>query len=79
MPLDHLVLSAPKAQFEQVVAFYLAALGPLGYTKRHEYPGIAVGLGDNDDRADFWIGAKENSTTTPCHLAFTAKGKFQVT
>jgi hypothetical protein len=75
MPLDHASVTAPKEKYEEVVAWYLKALEPLGYKKVMDFPGAAVGLGDPNP--DFWIGGKEGaSANTQLHFAFRAKGLF---
>ena len=62
--LDHIGLRTN--QFDGLLAFYRAALAPLGYTVMMEYPGTA-GLGR--DYPDFWIGADEKGGSN-IHLAF---------
>jgi hypothetical protein len=57
MPLDHLGIRVPSAQYDQIVSFYLAALAPIGYSKMHDF-GVACGLG-NGKEADFWIASLE--------------------
>lgn len=70
--LDHVGLFAPPSKFDEVIAWYTAAFAPLGYTKQHEYPGIAVGFGSAPNAAPFWI-AKREGEPSPIHLAFKAK------
>jgi hypothetical protein len=73
MPLDHASVTTSPSRYDEVVAWYVAALAPLGYTKQLDYPGVACGLGD--PKPDFWIGAKEGTAeVTQLHFAFTAKG-----
>ena len=62
--LDHIGLRT--AQFDTLLAFYKAALAPLGYTVMMEYPG-AAGIGR--DYPDFWIGADDKGGSN-IHLAF---------
>jgi hypothetical protein len=73
MTIDHTGIPAPPAKFNEVVEWYTKALVPLGYKKIHEYPGIAVGLGDS--APDFWVAAQEGAGATQ-HIAFRAKGRF---
>ncbi|KKZ64904.1 hypothetical protein EMCG_09193 [[Emmonsia] crescens] len=83
MGLSHIGICVPAARFDEVVAFYKAALAPLGY-KEHMRPAPhVVGLGVY--YPDFWItGVKadedgddardENGLKRkPIHVAFDAK------
>jgi catechol 2,3-dioxygenase-like lactoylglutathione lyase family enzyme len=72
--LDHVSFSVPPAQFDSLVAWYVAALAPLGYGKQVEYAGKAVGFGPDKTQTRFWIGAKEEAPKgASLHLAFKAK------
>lgn len=62
--LDHIGLRTK--QFDALLAFYTAALEPLGYKIMMQYPG-AAGLGR--DYPYFWIGADEKGGSN-IHLAF---------
>jgi catechol 2,3-dioxygenase-like lactoylglutathione lyase family enzyme len=62
--LDHIGLRT--TQFDTMVAFYKAALAPLGYSVMMEYPGAA---GFGRENPDFWIGADEKGSSN-VHLAF---------
>jgi hypothetical protein len=68
--IDHLFFPVPPSLFETTVAWYLAALTPLGYSKQAEIPGPTVGFGIKEGSAPFWITAKENAQATGIHLAF---------
>jgi hypothetical protein len=78
MTIDHTGIHVPEANYDEVVNFYLKALGPLGYTKRVEFPG-AVGLGTSETETDFWIDSKAAEEPTGVqrgvgvHLGFRAK------
>src|SRR4051794_15662970 len=74
--MDHLGITVTPTQFDATVAWYLAALAPLGYTRTRSFPGVA-GLGIKRD-AHFWIATKENITTVGMHLAFKAKDQETV-
>lgn len=78
MAIDHFCISVPKTKQDEIVAFYLKALEPLGYKKVAEFPGV-VGLGC--PAPDFWIAGKDVEASVPVHFAFTAKGTsiFQAT
>ena len=52
--IDH--LSVPVSDFDRSLAFYRAALAPLGYEVLMQFPGVA-GLGVKP-KPDLWIGAK---------------------
>jgi catechol 2,3-dioxygenase-like lactoylglutathione lyase family enzyme len=53
--IDH--LSVPVSDFERSLAFYKAALAPLGYEVLMQFPGVA-GLGVKP-KPDLWIGQKQ--------------------
>ncbi|KAF1968095.1 Glyoxalase/Bleomycin resistance protein/Dihydroxybiphenyl dioxygenase [Bimuria novae-zelandiae CBS 107.79] len=76
--LDHFVFNVPKAQFSDIVTWYLTALAPLTYTKQYDYPGQACGLGTSPDAAPFWIGASDTPGASGFHLAFKAKSHEEV-
>ena len=69
--IDHFLFYVPKAQFDTVVSWYLAALAPLGYEKVMDF-GATVGIGP-PGRARFWISA-DNEKKSNFHLAFHADG-----
>ena len=64
--LDHISLRVQD--HSRAVAFYRAALAPLGYRVLMEYPG-AAGLGA--DMPDFWLMTTEQPLN-PTHIAFSA-------
>jgi catechol 2,3-dioxygenase-like lactoylglutathione lyase family enzyme len=64
--LDHISLRVQD--HSRAVAFYRAALAPLGYQVMMEYPG-ATGLGAG--MPDFWLMATDQPLN-PTHLAFSA-------
>lgn len=72
--LDHVGISIPKNQFNDIVAWYLAALAPLGYAKHIDIPEAGVGLGPSETEIHLWIGYR--STPVPegegAHVAFRA-------
>ncbi|HEY0032478.1 MAG TPA: VOC family protein [Devosia sp.] len=70
--LDHLGLRTN--QFDALLAFYKAALAPLGYNVMMEYPGNA-GLGR--EYPDFWLGADEKGGSN-IHLAFKTNDRATV-
>lgn len=69
--LDHIAFSVNSAKYEEVVAWYVAALAPLGYAKQRDF-GVACGLGPSPNEAKFWIGSKDTDSATGLHLAFRA-------
>lgn len=75
--LDHFGLFAQASKYAQTIAWYQAALAPLGYEMRDFIPGQLVGFSaeDNDasNKFDFWIHKKDDSERTPVHFAFRAK------
>jgi catechol 2,3-dioxygenase-like lactoylglutathione lyase family enzyme len=64
--LDHISLRVQD--HSRAVAFYRAALAPLGYRVLMEYPG-AAGLGAG--MPDFWLMTTEHPIN-PTHVAFSA-------
>ncbi|KAJ5938427.1 hypothetical protein N7466_001561 [Penicillium verhagenii] len=68
--INHLIITAPAARFDEIVQWYKEVLSPLGDTELNRYPGV-VGLGP-DGHADFWISAKEDWIKSPIHIGFTA-------
>jgi hypothetical protein len=70
--IDHLCLRVPQSKYEETVAFYLAALAPIGYKKIVEYP-TAVALGE-DKRPNFTIIATGESLGN-IHFSFASKGE----
>lgn len=76
MTIDHTGIFVPAAQAKAVLAWYLEALKPLGYTKlRTEGPNEeVVGLSDNGTHADWWLITIPESPNIPFHHAFSAKG-----
>ena len=65
MGLDHIGFAVPPSKFKQVVDWYLAALAPLGYTKKKDFmDGKVVGLG-NGDSADFWLAERPDVLLSP--------------
>jgi catechol 2,3-dioxygenase-like lactoylglutathione lyase family enzyme len=66
--------SLAVSNYAKSKAFYLAALGPLGYHNNMEY-GEAAGFNDGKN-TDFWIGKKP--TVVPTHVAFEARSGKQV-
>lgn len=73
MPLDHISFSVPPSQFDSIVAWYEAALAPIGYIKQMEFPGRAVGFGPDKLHTDFWLGSKEGANSVGFHFAFKVK------
>jgi hypothetical protein len=76
--LDHIGIYVPKSRFREVVAWYLAALAPLGYTKLKEIDDIAVGLGPEKYSVPFWIAVTDEETGRGIHLAFRCSDRATV-
>ncbi|KAL5353191.1 hypothetical protein ACLOAV_001224 [Pseudogymnoascus australis] len=74
--LDHTGFAVPPAQYEDIIAFYTAALAPLGITPQLNFPGQAVGFGPSKTEARFWVSSKEDAAATATaggmHVAFKA-------
>lgn len=62
--IDHIGIQV--SDFEKSLAFYSAALAPIGYTVIRKFPGVA-GLGV-DGKPDFWFVARPGGA--PIHVAF---------
>ncbi|OAA73840.1 Glyoxalase/bleomycin resistance protein/dioxygenase [Cordyceps fumosorosea ARSEF 2679] len=82
---DHVALSVPQDKYPAVVAFYVAALAPLGYEQLVSmFDGRLVALGDKNspmaNKADFWLsGMAESSTESNyAHWAFAANDHTKV-
>lgn len=73
--IDHCGIPAAEDRFDEIVTFYIAILAPLGYKKIYEYPGHAVGFGE-DKAAAFWIGKAKEGSEGRRHFAFVAKGRI---
>ncbi|WP_108460056.1 VOC family protein [Devosia naphthalenivorans] len=71
--IDHVGLRSK--QFDVLVAFYQAALGPLGYKIMMQFEGV-VGLGS--EQPDLWISEAGDSPCGQIHLAFVAGDRAAV-
>ncbi len=67
-------ISVPVRDFKKAKKFYIAALKPLKYKIRYEFPG-AVGF-MADGHTSFWIVKRKHSEKL--HVAFLAKSKKMV-
>jgi 4-hydroxyphenylpyruvate dioxygenase-like putative hemolysin len=74
MGIDHTSINVEPDKFDEVIAFYLGALGPLGYVETIRPIETVVGLGA-DGKSDFWIASKKDAVSNKVHTAFSAKGK----
>lgn len=70
--LDHVGLRTTRVK--ELVAFYEAALAPLGYAKQVDY-GVAAGFG-RDGESPLWIGEGQGASSV--HLAITAASRADV-
>jgi catechol 2,3-dioxygenase-like lactoylglutathione lyase family enzyme len=71
--IDHIGISV--RDLDKSIAFYTAALAPLGYALVMKYDGHAAGFGIGG-KPDFWIGAGEPKGAV--HVALAAGGRAQV-
>jgi catechol 2,3-dioxygenase-like lactoylglutathione lyase family enzyme len=71
--IDHIGISV--RDLDKSIAFYTAALAPLGYSLVMKYEGHAAGFGISG-KPDFWIGAGEPQGSI--HVALAASGRAQV-
>jgi catechol 2,3-dioxygenase-like lactoylglutathione lyase family enzyme len=67
--IDHISLRV--RDFNKAIAFYKAALGPLGYKLLMEFEGFA-GFGEH--KPDFWVTVSKKAIN-PTHIAFTTDRK----
>lgn len=82
--ISHFGINCAPDEFDDVLAFYLAALKPLGYSEMVRPVEKAVGL-SNSNAPDFWIGAKEGCARVGIeerramgiHFAFWGKGEWR--
>jgi hypothetical protein len=56
--ISHFGINCAPSEFDEILAFYLAALKPLGYKELMRPVQKVVGLG-NGCAPEFWIAAKE--------------------
>ncbi len=89
MTIGHTGIKIPAAHHEAVVAWYEAALAPLGYTKRMSFlDGKVIGFGDSPHGADWYVtstaaarpgapapAGASAASILPTHTAFVAKGE----
>lgn len=71
--LDHVGFSVHPSKFDAIIAYYTAALAPLGASKQMEFPGVVIGFGTDKHNIQFWIAAKEDAKEAKIHIAFGAK------
>lgn len=71
--IDHIGLRTKQP--DTMIAFYQAALAPLGYSKLMEFEGTA---GFGREHADIWVGTSDTSPTSQIHLALVADNRAAV-
>ncbi|KAI6278368.1 hypothetical protein MCOR03_008358, partial [Pyricularia oryzae] len=73
MPIDHVGIQVAETDLAATVAFYTAALAPLGYKEMMRFPTAsgttAVGLGSGA-HSDFWITGMAEKANTNTHVGF---------
>ena len=77
--IDH--IGFPVSDYDRSMAFYTAALAPLGYglimeVEQTEHDAKAAGFG-TDGKPDFWIGG-EGGIGKPLHIAIVATDRAAV-
>lgn len=70
--LDHIGLRT--THFGALTQFYKAALAPVGYALKMEYPGVA---GFGREFPDLWVSADEKGSSN-IHLAFRTENRAAV-
>ncbi|KAJ9139391.1 hypothetical protein NKR23_g7879 [Pleurostoma richardsiae] len=80
MAIDHSGIRTDPAQHASLVAWYEAALRPLGYVKLLTYGpnGEAVGFSDTGSSTDWWLTCNPEKPNVITHHAFTARGMTTV-
>ncbi|KAB7789854.1 VOC family protein [Bifidobacterium leontopitheci] len=74
--IDHVGLFVADANAR--AEFYGKLLAPLGYVKKHEFPG-AVCFANEQDGDSVWLESpKDGQPLVPTHLAFHASGEDAV-
>lgn len=89
MTIAHTGIKTPAAQHAAVVAWYEAALAPLGYTRAMTFlDNAVVGFADASGEVDWWVSSAaaappgvpvpppgaEVASVVPTHTAFVANG-----
>ena len=90
MTIAHTGIKAPAAKHSAVVAWYEAALAPLGYTRAIAFQDdLVVGFADASGAVDWWVTSSaavsfgvpategagvDGEGVLPTHTAFAAKG-----
>jgi catechol 2,3-dioxygenase-like lactoylglutathione lyase family enzyme len=72
---DHIGLRV--SNMEKAVAFYTAALAPLGHVPGAQGDGYA-GFGPDKDTTPLWLHPTDNKGATGCHICFKAKSRAAV-
>ncbi len=89
MTIGHTGIKIPAADHAAVVAWYEAALAPLGYAKRMSFlDDQVIGFGDSPYGADWYVtsaaaappgvpppSSASTASILPTHTAFVAKGE----
>ncbi|OZG63549.1 glyoxalase [Bifidobacterium hapali] len=71
--IDHVGLFVKDAN--ERAGFYEELLAPLGYVKKHEFPG-AVCFANTEDGDSIWLESpKDGNPVVPTHIAFRAKNE----
>ncbi|KAK4038534.1 hypothetical protein C8A01DRAFT_17398 [Parachaetomium inaequale] len=92
MTIAHTGIKAPAALHPSVVAWYEAALAPLGYTKARAFlDNLVVGFADSTGNVDWWVSSAaavppgvpppagaDAAAVLPTHIAFVAKDRASV-
>lgn len=68
--IDHVGLFVKDAN--ERAGFYEQLLAPLGYEKKHEYPGAVCFANDADGDSVWLESPKDDNPVVPTHLAFRA-------
>ncbi len=69
-------LSIPISNYKKSVAFYSAALKPMGYRLLRKYPPYAAGFCEGDSTS-VWV-ARQSGKVQPIHIALRGKSKKSV-
>ncbi len=82
MSVHHVGLSAGSDSFQKMRDFYLATLGPIGYTVFKEQDNVYCGLQAPTGSPDFWLhfsgATAAEKVQHGAHVAFGVKSRKQV-
>ncbi|KAJ9132630.1 hypothetical protein NKR23_g11085 [Pleurostoma richardsiae] len=76
MPITHTLIKVAPRDHAALVAFYTAALAPIGYKQLGNFPSGMSALGVQ--RPEWFMMASEDTTTSGVHVCFSAPDRAAV-